>query len=185
MLPLGSAMKASLAFGTAVERRHLRRVHVVRNIKRLYHLKQEKVNGSKAEVAINTLASAQIEVPNSSGAKLVMLDYAELDCPPALPVAATIITRNVALVAGKVTPATAFISEPGAVCGRVVQTLGAAAAAEASAMFSAGEEPMSNPVVLLPDPADGKYYVTIVIKGTNEGAGDLATVHYHMRFRVQ
>jgi hypothetical protein len=148
-------------------------------------LKQEKVNGSKAEAAVNTLASVQVEIPNSSGAKLVMLDYVELDCPPALPVAATIITRNVALIAGKVTPASALISEPGAICGRVVQTLGAAGAAEASAVFSAGEEPMANPVVLLPDAADGKFYVTIAVKGTNEGAGDLATVHYHLRCRVQ
>lgn len=134
---------------------------------------------------VNTLVYEQIEVPNSAGAKLVLIDYAELDVIPPTPVAATIITRDAVLIAGKAAPTTAKLSESGAICGRSVVVLGAAGAAEASAVYSAGEEPMSNPVVLLPESGTGKYYVTVAIKGTNEGAGDTGTVHYHFRFRVQ
>lgn len=148
-------------------------------------MRQERKNGSLTETAINTLKIENIAVPNSTGATLVMLDYAELDLVPATPVAATVVQRDAVLIAGKVTPTTAKLSEAGAVAARHISVFGAAGGAEASAIYTAGEEPMCSPIILTKNPQDGLFYVTLAIKGTSEGAGDTGSVHYHFRFRVQ
>lgn len=146
---------------------------------------QEKVNGSKAEAVVDTLVYTQIEVPNTTGATLVMLDYCEMDLVPPAPVSGTTVSRDAVLIVGKVVPTTAKLSESGAVAARHITLWNEAAAAVATACYSAGEEPMGNPVVLVKNPQDGKYYVTIAVVGNNEGVGDFATVHYHLRFRVK
>jgi hypothetical protein len=147
-------------------------------------MKQEVLNGSLVESAINTLTTTQVEVPNSTGAKVVMLDYVELDLTPPLPVAATTVQRDAIALAGKLSPSSALLSEAGAVAARHITLWNEAGAAVAAAVVSLGEEPMASPVLLLQDPTTRKYYVTLAIKGTAEGVGDVGTIHYHMRFRV-
>jgi hypothetical protein len=143
---------------------------------------QERLNGSVSETVVNTQATSSIEVPNSQGKKLVFLDLVELDALPPQIVAATVTTVEAVCVAGKSTPTTPTLDQSGAVAARVIKIYPQAGAAVVQAVYSAGEEAMDSPVQLFPA-VDGKYYVTIAVKGT-ANAATLMTVRYHCRFRV-
>lgn len=143
---------------------------------------QEKVNNVLAETVKNTLAYVNVEVPNSSGKKTVMLDLVELDAFPPEVVQAVTTTCEAVLIAGKATPTTATLDVSGAVAARVIMIYGQAGAAAVQALYSAGEEAMDSPVQLFPA-VDGKYYITVAVKGTNNAAS-LMSVRYHARFRV-
>lgn len=147
-------------------------------------MKQITFNGSLSESAVNTLNKVKVEIA-PKGAKLVTIDYIELDLVPPLPVQAVVVTRDASCLAGYVaSPSTAKLSESQCICARSHAMYAQAAADIAQALGSAGEEPMQKPFILRAD-SDGTYNVTIVIDGDNEGAGDTGTVHYHIRARVQ
>jgi len=143
---------------------------------------QEKLNGYKQEAVVNTLVQESVEVPNSMGKKTVFLDLVELDLLPPQVVAATVTTAEAVIVAGKATLTAAELSQSGAVCARMIKIFPQAGAAVVQAIYSAGEEAMDAPVQLFPAP-DGKYYVTIGVKGTSNAA-TLMLCRYHCRFRV-
>jgi hypothetical protein len=144
---------------------------------------QEILNGSKTESSINTLAQESIEVPNSTGAKGVILEYLDLDLDPPQPVAATIVKSQGVAALGKSTLTGADYSQTGAIMARQHTLYNQAGAAVAEAIVASGNVPLTTRM-FVPRASDGKYYLTFGVKGTDCPAGNTLTLRWAAKFNV-
>lgn len=140
----------------------------------------EVLNGSLEESVAGTLKSQQVEVPNSGGAKGVTLIFADIICANPALVASTATAVGALILAGAQSPTTIDLSETGALHSKKKFFWSDATPDLIDQVFQ-GDYCMQVPINI-PKNADGKYYVTVAVKGDNNAV--VKKMHYHMRFAV-
>jgi len=124
----------------------------------------ESVNTSIVETAANTLTPLQVEVPNSIGAKAVVMKYAELEVDLPDIVATRSVTYGL-LQVGKKTPTATNLSQADAVMNANVVEEGGAGPVTKGLLISGPE--CRDCRIPIRSEQDGKYYVTLAVKGVN------------------
>lgn len=119
-----------------------------------------------AETSINTLKYESIEVPNSSGAKMVLIEDVLLDCdgPQAVASTETVVTGGV--FSGKLAP-TAINPNEGGLVAMVKEELFCDASGVRVYHNSGGPVDREGPFPVYRDTRDSKFYVTIAVKSTD------------------
>lgn len=126
----------------------------------------EHDNISVQETSINTINYSNVEVPNSQGAKAVIIEDIILDCDGPQAVASTETVVNASVLAGKITPTTCNINQEGTLLG-IKEELFCDASAVRVYHNSGGPIMREGPFPIFKDTRDGKFYVTIAVKGTD------------------
>lgn len=138
-------------------------------------------NGSKLESGNNTMTYDNVEVPETLNAKRVFVVRVELDTSMPQYVAAADTYAEANALIGKLAPSSCQISEPGAITSKrvIAKSTGAAQ----FAIVHEGPEQAQGRWEIPKAPADGKYYVTVGVKGT--ACTGQMTVHYRFDFEIE
>jgi hypothetical protein len=143
----------------------------------------EHLNVSKAESAANTLTYDQYEVPNSQGAKRVFLEDIMLTVSHPDLVASTKTMVEAIAIRGKLdaAPGAVNISQVGAVH-QISSNIWCDATPLPVAVDGSVPDDREGPFEI-PKYRDGKFYLTLAIKGTACTA--VKTVYCHAEFSIE
>lgn len=141
----------------------------------------EAANGIVTESAANTINYANVEVPNSAGAKKVMLRHAELDLDQPNRTTAGVASCQSTILVGKQAPTTVALSGSGCLFTTKIWQLHDGT----NTIGLNGEGPVRQNDMMVPigKDADGKYYVTVAVKGLSNAAA--VSVNYRLDFLVE
>lgn len=143
-------------------------------------LRQEQINGQLAMTVVNTLKQVTVEVPNSAGAKKVICTSYELEVDNCDMVNDNRIYATISK--GKRTVSTASLQQEGAfgsARGLVLYSAGV----YHNFFFEAQDHNRIN--VEIAKDGDGKFYVTLSVNTTANGAGVMGLVNYFALFIVE
>lgn len=139
----------------------------------------EWLNIAKAESDNNTLTYESFEVPNSAGAKAVILEDIMADLTEPSYVANTKVFVEGSILRGKQIPGNANLDQTG--CVFKIQNLVWGNASEVIAIGGITPSQREGPFEI-PKSPDGKFYITICVKSYSETKAN--TMSAHLEFSV-